>query len=273
MLYGLNDVISRRRMIEQGNADQGRKHVERHKLDAMLAYCELASCRRIHLLRYFGETSAASCGNCDTCANPPATYDATRHARMALSAVYRTGQRFGAGYIIEHLRGAPSDRACATGHDKLSTFGVGQEWATGQWRSLLRQLIALGYLQVDSARFGGLKLGGDCRSLLRGEIILQLRVDRGAKQARPRARSKKDLPPVAREDEALWQALRGLRRQLAREQDVPPYVIFHDATLREMLNRRPTAIDELADISGIGEKKRAAYGAAFIELITEHTQA
>lgn len=269
MLYGLNDVIQRSRMIEQGNAPDERKRVERSKLDAMLGYCELASCRRIHLLGYFGETLEQSCGNCDTCLSPPDTWDATRYARMALSAVYRTGQRFGTGYVVDHLRGTANERASQFDHDQLSTFGVGEELETGKWRSVLRQLIALGYLQVDHARFGGLRLGPDCRALLKGDETLELRIDRSTKRSR-RARIKKDLPPIEMEDEPLWEALRELRMSLAKEQDVPPYVIFHDATLREMLARRPTDVRELADVPGIGEKKRDAYGRVFIDVILEH---
>ncbi|MBO9469051.1 DNA helicase RecQ [Endozoicomonas sp. G2_2] len=269
MLYGLNDVVQRTRMIEQGNAPEERKRVERAKLDAMLAYCELASCRRVSLLGYFGEQCDAACGNCDTCLNPPETYDATRNARMALSAIYRTGQRFGTGYVISHLRGGDSDRAKELGHDRLSTFGVGAETETKQWRSVLRQLIALGYVRVDQA-YGGLALGGTCRDLLKGRETLELRVDRSAKRSRSRSRLKKELPPIELEDEPLWEALRALRLDLAKEQDVPPYVIFHDATLREMLARRPTEVRELADVPGIGEKKRDAYGRAFVDVIAAH---
>ena len=269
MLYGLNDVVQRTRMIEQGNAPEERKRVERSKLDAMLAYCELASCRRVSLLGYFGEQCDAACGNCDTCLNPPETYDATRNARMALSAIYRTGQRFGTGYVISHLRGGDSDRAKELGHDRLSTFGVGAETETKQWRSVLRQLIALGYVRVDQA-YGGLALGSACRDLLKGRETLELRVDRSAKRSRSRSRLKKELPPIELEDEPLWEALRALRLDLAKEQDVPPYVIFHDATLREMLARRPTEVRELADVPGIGEKKRDAYGRAFVDVIAAH---
>ncbi|HET7313985.1 DNA helicase RecQ [Salinisphaera sp.] len=266
MLYGLGDTVQRRRMIEQGAAAEERKRVERAKLDAMLAYCEIASCRRINLLGYFGETRETDCGNCDTCLNPPETYDATRYARMALSAVYRTGQRFGTGYVIDHLRGAHSDRARRLGHDALSTAGIGVDLSAKQWRSIIRQLIALGYIRVEHA-YGGLQLTEGCRELLRGDRSLELRVDRSAKRARRAI--KKELPPIEIEDEPLWEALRALRLDLAREQDVPPYVIFHDATLREMLARRPTNIAELAEVPGVGEKKRDAYGRTFIDKIAE----
>jgi ATP-dependent DNA helicase RecQ len=190
---------------------------------------------------------------------------------MALSAIYRTGQRFGTGYVIDHLRGATSDRAAELGHDKLSTFGVGEDVETKAWRSILRQLIALGYVRVDS-NYGGLGLGPDCRTLLKGEETLELRVDRSAKRSRGRSRLKKELPPIELEDEPLWEALRELRLRLAKEQDVPPYVIFHDATLREMLARRPTSTAELENVPGIGEKKRDAYGREFVDVIAEYAR-
>ncbi len=268
MLYGLGDVVQRRRMIEDGQAADERKRVERGKLDAMLAYCELASCRRMHLLGYFGESPEQACGNCDTCLNPPTTWDATRAARMALSAVFRTGQRFGAGYVVDHLRGVDSERSTRAGHDQLSTFGIDDELSDKQWRSVLRQLIALGYLSVDVEGYGGLRLSAASKPLLRGERTLDLRVDRTRKKKRVSSRA--DAPPIEIEDEPLWEELRALRTRLAREQDVPPYVIFHDATLREMLARRPLDNDTLADVPGVGDKKLAAYGKAFIGVIAEH---
>src|SRR5699024_5946941 len=249
MLYGLGDVVQRRRMIESGEAADARKRVERTKLDAMLAYCELARCRRIHLLGYFGETVAEACGNCDTCLNPPATWDATRAARMALSAVYRTGQRFGAGYVTDHLLGVSDDRSARNGHDRLSTFGIGKELADKQWRSVLRQLIALGYLQVDVDGFGGLRLGPGSRALLRGEQALELRVDR--KQKKKKAARRQGLPPMEIEDEPLWEDLRALRMRLAKQQDVPAFVIFSDSTLREMLAYRPRDKTTMAAINGV----------------------
>lgn len=268
MLYGLGDVVQRRRMIEDGQAAEARKRVERTKLDAILGYCELASCRRIHLLGYFGETVSDACGNCDTCLNPPNTWDATRAARMALSAVYRTGQRFGAGYVIDHLLGIDSDRSTRNEHNRLSTFGVGSELPDKQWRSVFRQLIALGYLRVDVAGFGGLYMGPSSRPLLRGVYTLELRLDR--KQKKKRSKKRLDAPPIEIEDEPLWEDLRALRTRLAKEQDVPSFVIFHDSTLREMLVRRPLDDEAMAGVPGVGDKKLAAYGEAFIQVISEH---
>jgi len=270
MLYGLGDVVQRRRMIEEGDAPDARKRVERSKLDAMLAYCELAACRRRHLLAYFGETHTADCGHCDTCLDPPATWDATRAARMALSAVYRTGQRFGAAYVVDHLRGVDSDRSTRFGHERLSTFGIGTELGQQQWRSVLRQLTALGHLHVDTAGYGGLRLSGASRTLLRGEQTLQLRVDR--KDKRQRKSTPSDLPPIEIEDEPLWEALRALRTRLAREQDVPPYVVFPDRALREMLQRRPTDRAAFADVPGVGSAKLDAYGDVFTELIATFSE-
>lgn len=270
MLYGLGDVVQRRRMIEQGEAPEARKWVERNKLDAILAYCELASCRRVQLLGYFGETREAPCGNCDTCLQPPETWDATRAARKALSAVFRTGQRFGTAYVVEHLRGVTSERSTRQGHDQLSTFGIGDELGDKPWRSVLRQLIALGYLQMDVAGYGGVCLTASSRPLLRGEQTLSLRVDRKEKNKRTQARM--DAPPIEIEDEPLWEDLRALRLQLARDQDVPPYVIFHDSTLREMLARRPRDSAAMADVPGVGDKKLAAYGEAFTRVIAQHVK-
>src|SRR5699024_10585543 len=268
MLYGLGDTVQRRRMIEDGQAPEARKRVERRKLDAMLAYCELATCRRVHLLGYFGEMRDTACGNCDTCLNPPTTWDATRAARMALSAVYRTGQRFGAGYIVDHLCGVSSQRSRHLRHEQLSTFGIGDELTDKQWRSVVRQLIAMGFLKVDVAGYGGLRLSADSRPLLRGEQPLCLRVDR--KHRRQRARTGQDIPPIGVEDVALWEALRALRMRLAKEQDVPPYVIFHDSTLREMLQRQPLDNQAMAAVPGVGGKKLVAYGDEFIRVIAGH---
>jgi len=272
MLYGLGDVVQRRRMIEQGQAPDARKWVERSKLDAMLAYCELASCRRVQLLAYFGETLEQPCGNCDTCLQPPVTWDATRAARMALSAIYRTGQHFGVGYVVDHLRGKRSERGERLGHERLSTFAIGaDELGEQEWRSVLRQLIALGYAQVDVAGHGGLRLGQTSRALLRGEQSLHLRRDRSdRRQRRQRIKAQRDAPPIELEDEPLWEDLRALRLRLAREQQVPPYVIFHDSTLREMLVQRPLDEQAMAAIAGVGAKKLAAYGAAFVRVIAEH---
>lgn len=272
MLYGLSDVVQRRRMIEDSEAGEDRKRIERHKLDAMLGYCELSTCRRVHLLDYFGEDRPQACGNCDTCLSPPETWDATEAARKALSAVFRTGQRFGAQYLIDHLRGNADERAERFGHTRLSTFGVGSDIGAKEWRVILRQLVARRYLSVDLDGYGGLRLGEDCRSLLRGETTLNLRHARiTEKPARRRAAA-----PAAEldgDDRELWEALRDLRKRLADEQGVPPYVIFHDRALLAMVEHRPADEAEFLSIDGVGEKKLGAYGPAFIGAIAERGRA
>ncbi|MGA7965923.1 MAG: DNA helicase RecQ [Gammaproteobacteria bacterium] len=265
MLYGLNDAVQRRRMIEQSEANEERKRVERQKLDAMLAYCELATCRRINLLRYFGEQPEGACGNCDTCLAPPETWDATEAARKLLSAVYRTGQRFGANYLIEHLRGETSERAERFGHTVLSTFGIGEDLTAKQWGSVIRQLVARGYLETDPEGHGGLRFGRDADALLRGEQNVRLRIERKPQRKRSRGGGGTDIAP---EDAALWEALRDARKRLADEQGVPAFMIFSDATLREMLARRPTTEAELLEVNGVGEKKLASYGSIFLEVVT-----
>jgi len=265
MLYGLNDAVQRRRMIEQSEAGDDRKRVERRKLDAMLAYCELATCRRINLLRYFGETLESPCGHCDTCLEPPETWEATEPARKLLSAVYRTGQRFGANYLIDHLRGDVNSRAERLGHTRLSTFGVGEELEEKQWRSVIRQLVARGYLETEPEG-GGLCLNSSANALLRGEQSVRLRKDRKARRGKARTAAA-DLAPA---DGELWEALRAERKRLADEQDVPAFMIFSDATLREMVTHRPVSKDEFLLINGVGEKKLASYADAFLDVIALH---
>lgn len=267
MLYGLSDVVQRRRMIEQSDSPEARKRVERHKLDAMLAYCEMSTCRRVHLLRYFGEAPEAACGNCDTCLAPPETWDATEAARKLLSAIYRTGQRFGAQYLADHLCGNADERAERFGHTQLSTFGIGADLKPRQWRSVIRQLTARGYVAVDLDGYGGLRLGERARPLLRGDETVHLREDRKPERRRAKTPARTAAAP---EDAALWEALRALRKRLADEHGVPGYVIFHDATLREMLAYRPAGDAAFLALNGVGQKKLEAYGAAFMQVIAEH---
>ncbi|HET7370076.1 MAG TPA: DNA helicase RecQ [Gammaproteobacteria bacterium] len=269
MLYGLGDVVQRRRMIEQSDSSEARKRVERAKLDAMLAYCELSTCRRTHLLRYFGEQPDNDCHNCDTCLTPPETWDATEASRKLLSAVYRTGQRFGAQYLIGHLRGDGEERAERFGHTKLSTFGIGEDLKPKQWRSVIRQLTARGYLEADVEGYGGLQLGERARPLLRGDETLHLRRDRKPEKQK-QSKAPKARIDIAPEDENLWEALRIVRRELADQQGVPGFVIFHDATLREMVAHRPATEDEFLALNGVGQKKLEAYGADFMRAIAQH---
>ncbi|NNC22668.1 DNA helicase RecQ [Salinisphaera sp. USBA-960] len=264
MVYGLNDVVQRRRMIEQGEAVEARKQIERHKLDAMLAYCEQVSCRRIALLAYFGETRDQPCGNCDTCLSPLATVDATREARMMLSAVYRTGQRYGFGLVIDHLRGAVGDDPRQANFKKESTFGIGTHLSTRRWRAVARYLIAHGYLYADPERSGGLRLAGESRAVLRGERRVELALDRGQQKSGNR---KADKPPIELEDEPLWEALRTRRRELADRDDVPAYVVCSDATLAHIARQRPTDIGELVEVPGIGDHKASRYGRAILDVV------
>ena len=269
MSYGLQDVILNREMIERSDAPDEIKRVERQKLDAMLGYCEAPRCRRQVLLNYFGE-EAGACGNCDVCLSPPDTWDATVEVQKALSTVYRSGQRSGANHIIDVLLGHDNPRLRETGHDKLSTYGIGKELSDAQWRSLLRQLVATGLLGVNE--FGGLYLMPECREVLRGERRLSLRRVRAEPVTTTSVASRRaSRAAVAEEDRPLWEALRACRKQLADEQNVPAYVIFGDATLLEMLEERPQSLRELREISGVGDRKLALYGAEFLEVLQRET--
>ena len=251
--------------MQGGDGDAQHKQVAHHKLDAMLGLCELTTCRRQALLAYFGEQLADPCGNCDNCLHPPQTWDGSEAARMALSCVYRSGQRFGVNYLIEILRGSDNERIRHNGHDRLSTHGIGKALETAEWRAVFRQLIARGYLAVDLEGYGALRLTAACRPLLRGEAGLELR-----KLRRPsRASGRRKTATLSSRDDPLFEALRDLRRRLAEAQGVPPYVIFHDATLREMAARRPLTERELLEISGVGEQKLRRYGAPFLALLRE----
>jgi len=263
MVYSLSDVIRIRQLLEQSSAGDGQKKLERERLEALLAYCEHAGCRRPALLGYFGEDHAGDCGHCDNCQDPPETWNATQAARMALSCVYRTGQRFGAGHVIDVLMGKPGDRAEQLGHDRLSTWAIGRDIDRATWHSVLRQLLAAGYLVPDPEGHGGLRLGPDCRELLRGERSIEMRRD--AVPSAGKARSKKTVEIDT--ESPLWQALRQWRLETARSEEVPPYVIFHDATLAAIVESRPRTLDELATISGVGEHKLARYGEAVIRAL------
>jgi ATP-dependent DNA helicase RecQ len=256
-------------MVEASEADELHKRVERYKLDSMLGFCELTGCRRQALLRYFGEISDKPCGNCDNCLNPPDTWDGTDAARKALSCVYRTGQRFGAHHIIDVLRGKSNERIQRLGHDRLSTFGIGQELDEKQWLSVFRQIIAQGYLTVDWEAHGALRLTEDCRPVLRGEVSLSLRKD-SYKEAASAGRRHVEARFSNPDDDRLWQALRALRRNLAEQQNVPAYVIFQDAVLMEMVQARPGNRTELKRLAGIGERKLQLYGDEFLAVILEH---
>ncbi len=267
MVYGLEDVIMLARMVDGSEAADTFKRVERRKLDAMLAFCELTTCRRQELLRYFGETLAEPCGNCDVCLEAPETWDASDAARKALSCIYRTGQRFGVGHLVDVLRGNATARVAELGHERLSTFGIGADLSVNEWRSVFRQLVVRGLVVVDG-EYGGLRLAEQSRALLRGEATLHLRHDRHERSsvARVRRKAPAEVPAA---DTPLWEALRKLRRELAEEQGVPPYVIFHDATLAQMVAARPRSLDDLAHVSGVGATKLERYGRQFLAVLSD----
>lgn len=265
MSYGLQDVITLRQLVQNSAASSRFKRVAQHKLAAMLGLCELTGCRRQALLAYFGEAHAEPCGNCDNCLQPPPTWDASEAARKALSCVYRSGQRFGVNYLIDVLRGKPEARIQDNGHHRLTTFGIGNELSGSEWRSLFRQLIARGYLDIDSAGHGGLRLTEQCRTLLRDQERLTLR--RQLRSDKKRQTSRTGRVPPAPDDQPVFEALRALRLRIARQEGVPPYVIFHDSTLQEMARLRPASAADLAEINGVGERKLSRYGPRFLELI------
>jgi ATP-dependent DNA helicase RecQ len=268
MIYGLQDVITLRQMQADSDADEAHKRIERHKLDAMLALCEITTCRRQALLEYFSDSLDAPCGNCDTCLQPPQTWDATEAAQKALSCVHRTGQRFGVNYLIDVLLGKDNDRIKRFAHHQVTTYGIGTEFKSAEWRGIYRQLIAHGMLTVDLQGHGGLQLTEKSRPVLRGETKLLLRKFRKATKARERKPSVDSSIKLV--DQEVWQALRELRLTLAEQQGVPAYLIFHDATLMEMVERRPQTLTQLAQVSGVGTRKLESYGAQFLECLNNH---
>lgn len=275
MCYGLGDLVLLRQMIEQSESGDERKRLEHRKLDSLVGYCETMRCRRQVLLANFGEDYAAKgagqpCGNCDNCLDPPAAWDATVPAQKALSCVYRSGQRFGAAHIIDILRGSESERIRQFGHDQLSTYGVGTDVDARVWKSVLRQLVAQGLLDVDAEGYGGLRLTEASRGVLKGETQVMLRKPTNTKErvrtTRAATGADIDLAPA---DRPLFESLRALRGRLAREQNVPAYVIFHDATLREIARLRPISHGQLGGIGGVGAGKLERYGDAVLETVLD----
>jgi ATP-dependent DNA helicase RecQ len=266
MTYGLNDVVIHRQMIEESPSPVEQKRVERQKLDAMLAYCESARCRRVVLLNYFGE-EAVPCGNCDVCIDPPEVWDGTIAAQKALSAALRTGQRFGAGHLIDILRGKNTEKVKQFGHDNLPTFAVGADMDDMGWRSVFRQLLAGGLLEADAQAYGALKLTDEARPVLKGETTLTLRrhAVRSKSKAVKKTREKGSTnATISASDSPLFDALRGWRADKAREQGVPAYVILHDRTLHELATLRPQSLTALLDVPGIGLAKAERYGEALL---------
>ena len=268
MTYGMSDLVKRRQMIDGGESSEDIKRIERAKLNALLGICESTGCRRQSILAHFGEQHPGACGHCDNCLNPVETVDGTETAQKLLSAIYRTGQRYGAGHVIDVLRGLSNDKVTKARHDELPTFGVGKDRDAKFWQSTVRQLAATGLVVVNHDAYGALMLGEDARSVLRGERAIQLRRDRSLKSA---AGSRDILDAPAPGADALFQALRAERARLARAQGVPPYVVFHDSTLIAMAASRPTNLAALRGISGMGEKKLERYGSAFLAVILKST--
>ena len=271
MAYGLQDVLLLRQMMQNSEGDERHKRVERHKLEAMLALCEEPRCRRQALLAYFDEVMPNPCGHCDNCVDGVETWDATEPARQALSAIYRSGQRYGVGHLVDILMGKETEKVRSLGHQHLAVFGIGKGRPEDEWRTLFRQLVARGLADVDLDGYGSLRLTEACRPLLRGEETLALRRD--PKPQRSKSPSSGGASPasqlVRQEEREMWEALRTLRRKLAQEHSVPPYVIFPDATLLEMLRSQPTTLTAMAQVSGVGARKLERYGQAFLDVLTE----
>ena len=261
MAWGLQDVAAQRRFIDESEAAKTHKRIAHAKLDALLGLVETAGCRRQALLAYFGEDSAP-CGNCDNCLDPPTLWDATEAARKALSAVYRTGQRFGVGHVIDVLLGKATDKVGQWGHDRLTVFGIGGELDDKRWRGVLRQLVLRGLLAVDHGAYGALRLTEAARPLLKGEQRLLLRAP-----AMRRKRQERRAATATGPDAALFERLREWRRRIATERGVPAYVILHDATLRELAARHPASLAELGEVPGIGARKLEAYGEEILAVL------
>jgi ATP-dependent DNA helicase RecQ len=265
LVYGLQDVVRLRQMLDESDADNDYKRYERYKLDVLLGWCEAMGCRRRPLLEYFGDKLDQDCGNCDGCLEPVESWDGLEAAQKLLSAVYKTGQRFGAAHVVDVLLGKTTDKVLQHSDDRLSVFGIGGEFPAQTWRSVVRQLIVMGYLRADAERYGALVLTPSSRAVLRGETPISFREDpKDSRMPRRQAPQSAHLEP---EDPDLWEALRACRRLLADEHGVPPYVIFHDRTLREMMLLRPRTASDLLAINGVGQTKLDRYGNRFLEVL------
>jgi len=266
MVYGLQDVMRIIKMVNESSAGDKHKRIERAKIESLLGWCESTTCRRRALLKYFGEEYDRACGNCDVCLNPPKTWDATEDAQKLLSNIYHTGQRFGSGHVIDVLRGKNTEKIRQFGHQKLSTYGLGEHLGDKQWRSIIRQLIVQGYLMVNEQQYGAIQLTEQARGLLKGQISLFLRED--AVTSKP-AKQKQASPKMDGADQELWEAMRALRKSLSDDLGVPPFHIFHDATLMEMIQYRPDSLSEMLSINGVGKVKLEKFGDDFLQVLNE----
>jgi ATP-dependent DNA helicase RecQ len=275
MSYGIADVMNLLRLINAGDASDRQRRIERQKIEALIGYCETVSCRRQVLLGYFGERDHPPCGNCDNCRQPVASWEGTIAAQKALSAVYRTGQRFGAHYLVDVLLGADSERIKRLGHNRLKTFAVGTELDRRGWLSVFRQLVAQGFVIPDLGEHGGLSLAPAAAEVLRGRKTVHFRLDPAQQGQKPRSRDQKSAAVAAGFDaigQSLWEALRAWRLEEASRQKLPPYVIFHDTTLIEIARRRPSSPATLGEIPGIGRSKLERYGSAVTAVIAATTE-
>ena len=268
MIYGLQDVVRLSNRVQESQAPEQFKRIERIKLDALLAWCEANTCRRRSLLRYFGETREQVCGNCDVCLNPPKTWDATESAQKLLSNIYRTGQRFGAAHVIDVLRGKDTAKVRQFRHQDLSTYAIGADLSDADWRSIVRQLMVQGFLSVNEQQYNALQLNEQSRGLLRGDIQLFLRrTAKTVKREPAKARSKGI--EIAKADQGLWDALKAKRKAISDELGVPPFHVFHDATLAEMIGSMPSNQNEMLAINGIGLVKMEKFGRPFLAVLDE----
>jgi len=270
LVYGLADTVKLRQMIDRSESDDNRKRVEHQKLNALLGFVESTDCRRKVLLNYFGESSQGQCGSCDNCLSPVEKWEATNEAQQALSAIYRTGQRFGAAYLSDVLMGVESDRVVQFRHNQLAVFGIGSAHSKSQWMSIFRQLVSAGHVSVDVDGHGGMSLSPTSKSILKGERQVYFRKDPKTKPKSKEILSKRSKNSFADEDSKLiFEKLRKKRFELAKEQNIPPYLIFHDKTLIDIAEKKPENLEQFADINGVGASKLERYGEEFLSLLRE----
>jgi len=267
MVYGMGDAVQQRSFIDNSDADEVHKRIGRGKLDSLIGLCETTACRRQAILQYFGEELRQPCGNCDTCLTPVDTMDGTLAARKLLYLVSKTGQRFGSKYLVDILHGRSDPRIFSFGHNNLSAYGKGTELTDKQWSSVVRQLVSLGYLAVDTERYNSVVLTGRSSEILESKTTIQLRREVPKAKTRKERQTPSVTPHLDERSQDLFDALRVRRKEIATQNGVPPYVIFHDATLKAMADMRPSSLQQMREISGIGERKLEAYGQLFLDII------